>query len=189
MAEKLTPSQIRELYNAIAEADRTLPSFEEVDFETKWMVIELNRRLALGITEEQGADEGKSIEEYIQEIYTELEAKYRVYDQAGFFEGKPTEEQILYRYIACRRINVPQNFTGSIAKCIIAPTGNYIITILRGEDEIGTITFSAGLTIGVFTSLGAFTLDIGDTLTFKAPAVADNTFETLIFNLKLMWSE
>jgi len=185
---KYTPDSIRQIYEAIAEANRILPAFDEVDFETKYMAIELAYRQATGIDETQSPDEGKTIEELRTEILAIIDT-LRVYDQAGFFEGKPTGEQILYRYISCRRINIPHNFTGSVAKCIIAPTGNYIITILRGEDEIGTITFSAGLTTGVFTTLGAFTLDIGDTLTFKAPVVADNTFETLIFNLKLMWSE
>jgi len=144
-------------------------------------------RMLLGIDEE-GTGSGQTVAELRTEILTIIDT-LRVYDQAGFFEGKPASDAILYRYITCRRINIPSDFSGSIAKCVIAPTGNYIIKIMRGEDEIGTITFPAGTSTGIFASLGAFTLDVGDTLTFKAPSTEDNTFETLIFNLKLLWSE
>jgi len=189
MAERLTVSQIRTLYEAIEEANKTLPNFDEVDFETKWQTIELIYRTALGISGEEGPGDATTLEELRTEILEMLQDSYRVYDQAGFFEGKPDADEILYRYIACRRTNFAENFDGSVAKCAVAPTAEYVIKIYRGSTEIGTITFGAGVTTGVFASSGAFTLAIKDTLTFQAPAVADDTFETLVFNLKANWSE
>lgn len=188
MAERLTVSQIRAMYEAIAEENKTLPNFDEVDFETKWQMIELLNREILGIDTEQGPGDGKTIDEKIEELEALIET-LRVYDQAGFFEGKPEESQVLYRYVSCRRVNVPENFAGSIAKCVVEPTSDYVITIYKNSTEIGTITFSEGVNSGVFDTIGGFTLEIGDTLTLIAPETADNTFETLIFNLKLTWAE
>jgi hypothetical protein len=185
---KYTPDDIRQLYEAIAIANRILPNFDEVDFETKYMAIELAYRQASGIDETQSPDAGKTIDDLRTEIWTIIET-LRVYDQAGFFEGKPTAGQVIYRYVSCRRVNFPENFVGSVAKCIVAPTGSYVITVLRDDLEVGTITFSANVKTGAFASIGAFTLAEGDTLTFKAPVTADSTFETLLFNLKVMWSE
>ncbi|MFA5453141.1 MAG: hypothetical protein WC248_06175, partial [Candidatus Methanomethylophilaceae archaeon] len=87
MAERLTVSAIRALYEAIAEADKTLPNFNEADFETKWYVMELLRRDILGIDSDEGADDGKTIAEQIEELRVLIETNL-AYDQAGSYVGQ-----------------------------------------------------------------------------------------------------
>jgi hypothetical protein len=183
MAEKLTVSQIRELYEAIVEENKTLPNFDEVDFETKWMVIELNRRLALGISTEQGAGEGKTIEEQIDELITKINATL-AYDQAGFFVGKPENEQKLFSIPVARKFVLPENCLGSQAKVAIAPHASATFSIKKNGFQIGTFTFGAGVTNATFVCDETI-FEVGDVLEIYSPTIKDSDLSDPCWNFKI----
>jgi len=183
MAEKLTVSQIRELYEAIVEKNKTLPNFDEVDFETKWMVIELNRRLALGISTEQGAGEGKTIEEQIDELITKINATL-AYDQAGYYVGKPDAGLKLFSVIAIRQFILPADCVGSQAKVSVAPHTSATFIIKRNGFQIGTFTFPAGVLTATFDSDETEFIP-GDVLEVYAPAIQDTDLQDPCWNFKI----
>ncbi len=132
---------------------------------------------------------GQSVKELRDEIMGLLDG-IKAYDQAGHFRGAPDGEEIIYYYVgnSVRRSNFPENFVGSVARCVVAPTATTVFKVYRNDTQVGTITFSAGVRSATFASIGAFTVGDGDTLSIEAPDPADATFETLIFNLKAEWS-
>jgi len=183
MAEKLTVSQIRELYEAIVEENKTLPNFDEVDFETKWMVIELNRRLALGISTEQGAGEGKTIEEQIDELITKINATL-AYDQAGYYVGKPDAGLKLFSVIAIRQFILPADCVGSQAKVAIAPHASATFSIKKNGFQIGTFTFGAGVTNATFVCDETI-FEVGDVLEIYSPTIKDSDLSDPCWNFKI----
>jgi len=183
MAEKLTVSQIRELYEAIVEENKTLPNFDEVDFETKWMVIELNRRLALGISTEQGAGEGKTIKEQIDELITKINATL-AYDQAGYYVGKPDAGLKLFSVIAIRQFILPADCVGSQAKVAIAPHASATFSIKKNGFQIGTFTFGAGVTNATFVCDETI-FEVGDVLEIYSPTIKDSDLSDPCWNFKI----
>lgn len=139
----------------------------------------------MGRTEEET---GQTVAELRAEVMEAI-AGLRVYDHTAHFRGQPEAGEIIYYSIAARRHSFAQDFNGSQAKCVVAPTGEVVLDVYRNDSVVGNITFSAGVRTGVFSSIGSFTLAIGDILSVKAPDPADATFETLVFTLKSNWSE
>jgi len=183
MAERLTVSAIRALYEAIAEANKTLPNFDEVDFETKWYVMELLRRDILGIGSDKEAGDGKTIAEQIEELRTLIETNL-AYDQAGFYVGQPTAGQKLFSIRATRAFTLPANCAGSVAGCAVAPYAAATFTIKKNGFQIGTFTIAAGVLTATFAS-DETQFAAGDVLTVWAPATTDADMEDPDWNFKI----
>ena len=183
MAERLTVSAIRALYEAIEEANKTLPNFDEVDFETKWYVMELLRRDILGIGSDEGAGDGKTIVELIDELKTLIETNL-AYDQAGFYVGQPDADQKLFAIPATRAFTLPANCAGSYAKCAVAPYLAATFYIKKNGYQIGTFTFAAGVLTATFAS-DETAFAAGDVLEVWAPSTADADLEDPCWNFKI----
>ncbi len=183
MAERLTVSAIRALYEAIAEANKTLPNFDEVDFETKWYVMELLRRDILGIGSDEEAGDGKTISEQIEELRT-LIAGSLSYDQAGFYVGQPSAGLKLFAIPVTRAFTLPANCAGSYAKCATAPYASATFFIKKNGFQIGTFTFPAGILSATF-ACDETEFIAGDVLEVWAPATADTDLADPCWNFKI----
>ena len=183
MAERLTVSAIRTLYEAIAETDKTLPNFNEADFETKWYVMELLRRDILGIDSDEGAGDGKTIAEQLEELRTLIETNL-AYDQAGSYVGQPAAGLKLFTVRATRSFTLPANCSGSRAGCAVAPYAAATFTITKNGYQIGTFTFAAGMLTATFSS-DETKFAAGDVLNVWAPSTADADLEVPDWNFKI----
>ncbi|AOR76561.1 DUF2793 domain-containing protein [Novosphingobium resinovorum] len=100
---------------------------------------------------------------------------------AGSFAGTVSSEAVVLRYVFTRTVSFKDEFAGSQARAGAAATGSTAFTILRGGSAIGTLTFSAAGTTGVFvsTGTGVVTFAAGDVLTVRGPSGADATLADL----------
>ena len=144
-------------------------------------------RKILGISE--GETEGRSIEEVRSELLS-LIAQAKVYDQAGYVIGKPLANQRVFLLVAVRDFVIPENFIGSQARCITAPTSSAIFTIKKNGAKIGEMVFNAGTNVGVFSSSlsGDISFTAGDYLEIIAPSEQDTTLSDICWNLKIMFT-
>ncbi len=184
---KYTPDSIRQIYEAIAKENRILPAFDEVDFETKYMAIELAYRQAYGIDETQPPAEGKTIEELRTEILTIIDT-LRVYDQAGFFIGQPEGGQKLFSIPATRKFVLPENCAGSQAKVAVAPYTTATFSIRKNGYQIGVFTFPAGVVNATFVS-DETNFAIGDVIEVYAPIIKDADLTDPCWNFKILWTD
>lgn len=87
-----------------------------------------------------------------------------------------------------RPIRIPANFAGSRATALAAPTANavvYIKLIRNGVvSVIGTVTFAAGSTVGVFSEKGLTSLLAGDTVFVENQAIGDITLAGVAITIK-----
>jgi hypothetical protein len=97
------------------------------------------------------------------------------FDIAQFINGKPLASEILVKVIFPRAVSFPANFSGSYAKCVVAPTASTVLTVLKNGVNVGTLTFAAAGTTGTF-STSALSFSAADLLVIQAPASVDATF-------------
>jgi hypothetical protein len=183
MADKLTVSAIRALYDSIDEANLTLPLAEEVDFETKWYMIELLRRDLLGITVAEDAGDGDDLADQIAALKTLIETQLS-YDQAGFYVGKPTGNLKLFSIETRRAFTLPANCLGSGASVGTVPHATAVFPIKKNGLLIGTFIFPAGVSTASFSST-ATAFVAGDILEVHAPATADDDLTDVRFTFKI----
>lgn len=81
-----------------------------------------------------------------------------------------------------RGVTFPAGLAGSIARVSAAPTAEAVFSVLRNGSPIGTVTFAAAATGGVFAGAGAAFV-AGDKLTLRAPTPRDATLGGLLFTL------
>ncbi|NJO55639.1 MAG: hypothetical protein HC834_03940, partial [Rhodospirillales bacterium] len=89
-------------------------------------------------------------------------------DYEGSHE-KPAAGETILRRIIVDAWTLPPSMVESIANAGTAPSSAVVISIQKNTSEIGTLTFSAGETIGVFASAGG-SFARGDLLTLVMPA-------------------
>jgi len=185
-----TVAELRAAYEAIAAANLILPATTESDFELMWMTLELIYRDVYGITGTEAPAAGETIDERITALQALITAA-KVYDQAGYVISTPTAGARLFLFIANRYTNYGADFAGSYAKCATTATAEAVFTIKKNGDTIGTITFSAGVTAGVFASTGSavYSLAPGDILEVVAPSPQDATLADVCWNLKALFSD
>ena len=94
------------------------------------------------------------------------------YDLHNFINGAPQTNEILMRVIAVRNISFSDNFAGSYAYCINAPTQDFVIDILKNTQSVGTLTFPLGLKQGVF-SVPAISLKPSDQIHLRCSTTAN----------------
>lgn len=105
------------------------------------------------------------------------------YDLAGSIYGKPTSLNVVHRFETVRAFTIPQNMSGSVAKCAVAATAITVLTLAKDGVNFGTITFAADGTTGVFAAATATVFTPGNQLTVTAAEVADLTFADCSFTI------
>jgi hypothetical protein len=110
------------------------------------------------------------------------------YDIAGSVAGLPAASEILLRAPLAHGAS----FTGGYAYCEVAPTSQVVLTVAKGTNSagsvsyssIGTITFEAAATVGtVSITGGTVSFSAGDILRIVAPGSQDATFASPSFAL------
>lgn len=101
------------------------------------------------------------------------------YDIASGVSGPIGASQYVLFFNAVRAINIPANFSGSIAKVLTSFTNAATFTIYHNGTSIGSFSFAASGTVATFATSSAFTLAVGDELTVQAPSTADATAANL----------
>lgn len=105
------------------------------------------------------------------------------YDLAFYIPDKPGASMLCVRYAAARLITLPANLTGSVASSGTASTGSSVFTIKKGSTSVGTVTFGAGLSTGVFAMASATSWNPGEVLQLIAPAVQDAALADISISL------
>ena len=105
------------------------------------------------------------------------------YDIAGGISGPIAGSQYVLYFDAVREVNIPANFSGSLASVLTAFTDAATYTIYHNGTSVGTISFAASGTSGTFSTSSAFTLAVGDNLTIQAPSTADATAANLAITI------
>ena len=162
----------------------------DLDIIHEQLIPEINKKFKqiLGYDEEGNPPaETQTVAELRSEILTLLE-NYKVYDQAGFFLGKPDAGARVYLFIAVRNFTIPLDFSGSQAYAIQTATADAVFTIKKNGTSIGTITFQAGISQGLFSTGGAVVgVSAGDKIEIIAPDPQDATLSDIFWNLKISW--
>lgn len=99
-----------------------------------------------------------------------------------FAAGSPTVNQRLFQGAFTRSITFPANMAGSVAIAAVAATADTVCTIIFSGNPIGTITWSAGSTTGVF-ACSAFTTASGSLLVVQYQGTTDATLADLSITL------
>lgn len=94
------------------------------------------------------------------------------YDLHNFINGAPQTNEILMRIIAVRNISFSDNFAGSYAYCINAPTQDFVIDVLKNTQSVGTLIFSLGSKQGAF-SVPAISLKPSDQMHLRCSTTAN----------------
>jgi hypothetical protein len=102
---------------------------------------------------------------------------------ATFLNGKPTASQVLMRYVAVRAFTLPQNLTGSQAKCSATAAATATFTLKKNGSSIGTFAFAAAASSATFTFAADVSFAAGDILTIEAPSSQDSTLADLAIAL------
>ena len=96
-----------------------------------------------------------------------------------FFNGKPTADLVLQRYVFATTVTFLAGLSGSQGTAIVAATTNTAFVIQKNGMDVGTMVFTAAATNAAFTMAMPTTFDAGDVLTLIAPAVPDATLADL----------
>ena len=105
------------------------------------------------------------------------------YDIASGVSGPIGASQYVAYFLSPRSINIPANFSGSLASVLTSFTSAATFTIYHNGTSVGTISFAASGTSGTFSTSSAFTLAIGDSLTIQAPSTADPSAANLTITI------
>jgi len=89
--------------------------------------------------------------------------------------GKPAAGEIVHEGVFTETIGFASNFAGSRAAARVAATADAVWTILKNGVAVGTITFAAASTTGVFASSGPVAFAPGDRIQIVAPTPRDDT--------------
>ena len=106
------------------------------------------------------------------------------YDIASGVSGPIGASQYVAYFLSPRSINIPANFSGSLASVLTSFTSAATFTIYHNGTSVGTISFAASGTVGTFSTATAFTLAVGDELTIQAPSTADSTAANLAITIE-----
>ena len=103
------------------------------------------------------------------------------FDLSGYVPGLPQSSAKLMLFASARAFSIPANFTGSIAKSDIAPTGSPVYSIIKNGTQVATLTFSSGSNSGTFSTQAAISFATGDILGVVAPASVDTTHQEIMW--------
>lgn len=106
-----------------------------------------------------------------------------IYQISAQNESVPENSAVILRYVFPRVGNFPSNFTSSVAVAGTAATASTVFSIKKNGSQVGTITFAASGTTGIFATSGTVSFAASDLLTIVGPASADATIANLAITL------
>lgn len=115
---------------------------------------------------------------------TGVVAGQKVFDIENFINGKPAASQIVNRYIAVRNYTLPINAANSQFRSGTAASATATFLLQKNGVNIGTVSFAAAGTTGVFSVAAAVAFAAGDVLSIVAPAVQDAALADLTLTLQ-----
>lgn len=102
-----------------------------------------------------------------------------VFDIGFFFPQRPgfgiPAGEAICTYLAGRDFFIEADAPGSLARLRDAPTAELVFELTKNDDAIGSITFDAAATTGVFDFVDTQEFAAGDFLRVLGPAVVDDT--------------
>lgn len=107
------------------------------------------------------------------------------FDLTVFYPSVPIGSAILIRAPIARSVTFPANFAGCYANASINATAETVLEIMKNGALIGTITFAAGSSNGVFASVGGTSKSFvaGDIISVLNDSVPDATLADISFVL------
>jgi hypothetical protein len=105
------------------------------------------------------------------------------FDIVGYAPGYVAADQEVLLIPFARTATFPVNFAGSIARCKVAPTSTFVLTMKKEGVTFGTITFSAGSTTGTFAAASTTSFAVGNVFTIVAQSTFDPTINGIYFNM------
>lgn len=101
-------------------------------------------------------------------------------DIAFAFQGNLLDAEALVGYGIAHGMTLSQ--ADSIAKCVVAPNADVVMTITKNGVSMGTVTFLSGHTTGTIVLTNSV-LAIGDVVAFTGPSPANLTFASITVTL------
>lgn len=106
------------------------------------------------------------------------------YDVGLYIPGKPGDGAEVFKFVAVRPVEWPDDWAGSYGHIGVNPTdGANVFTIKKNGSSIGSISISTGGVFTFATTGTTTTLAAGDRLTIENQATADSTAADIGFNL------
>lgn len=105
------------------------------------------------------------------------------YDVGLYIPGQPGDGVEVFKFVAVRAVEWPDDFAGSYGHVGTNPTSSAAFAVKKNGSSIGTITISTGGTFTFATTGAETTLAAGDRLTIEAPTPQDATLADVGFNL------
>lgn len=109
------------------------------------------------------------------------------YDIAAYFDGLPTADEDIFKFVAVRNYYLESGLTSSVAVSNVSATAQTDFDIRKNGVSIGTIRFAAAASTASFIFAANVNFVSGDTLEVVAPTTPDVTLEdisiTLVGNL------
>lgn len=111
--------------------------------------------------------------------------EFDVYDIGLTIFDRPKSLDIVCKHIAARTFEIDPNFANSLAAATTAATATsqFLIERVAGgvATQVGTLTFAAGATTGVFASTGgtAIVFERGQIFRMKSPEIRDATLANI----------
>lgn len=105
------------------------------------------------------------------------------YDLASAINGKPAANAVVLNFVAARSFTIPAGMVGSRAKSTVNATATTVFTIKKNGANVGTLTFAAANSTGVFAMATQTSFVEGDVLSMSAPATADATLADIAYTI------
>lgn len=105
------------------------------------------------------------------------------YDVGLYIPGQPASGAEVFKLVAVRDVEFPDDWAGSYGHVGTNPTSSAVFTIKKNGSSIGSISISTGGVFTFATTGAATTLAAGDRLTIEAPNPQDATLADIGFNL------
>lgn len=107
-----------------------------------------------------------------------------IYDIIGYWRGLlPSDTLPIHIIELVRTITLSASLTGSLSKCLIAPTGAVSLNLAKNGASIGSIEFAASATTGTFIFTNPVTFVAGDIWQVDPPSPQDITFAGLSWTI------
>lgn len=113
-----------------------------------------------------------------------LEALLKPYIVSNFFSGAPGNSALMIRHDVPGTVVFAAGLSSSVASAGTAATGSTVLTIKKNGSSVGTITFGAGQSTGVFAMASQQSFASGDVLSVHNQGSADATLADISFSIR-----
>lgn len=117
---------------------------------------------------------------FVQQAITGLSGGSQIKGLGAFCSGKPSADQVIAGWVVPYAMTLSAG--NSDASSLVSATTSTVFTIKKNNTSIGSITFSANGTVGVY-NLTATGVLVNDLITIHAPSSADSTLANIAITL------